>query len=83
MIIKSGFTRLSITKNTTDSLNIYYGRLCYHQEFHVTPDDDIDCRNIYILSESVVFFVILNLGNPDFIIQLYIHSQERMRGFLL
>jgi hypothetical protein len=34
-----------------------------------TPDDGIVCRNI--LSKSVLFFVILNLVNPDFIIIMY------------
>jgi hypothetical protein len=30
-----GNTRLNITiKNTIDRLNIYFGRLCHHQEIH-------------------------------------------------
>jgi hypothetical protein len=35
-----GFTRFSITKkqkkNTIDLLNIYFGRLCHHQELQLT-----------------------------------------------
>jgi hypothetical protein len=45
----NGFTRLSITENTTDLFNIYI--LVGHQEtaiimneFHVTPDDGIVSR---------------------------------------
>jgi hypothetical protein len=41
--IKSGFTRLSITKNKTKKntqltplIYIYFGRLCHHQELHET-----------------------------------------------
>jgi hypothetical protein len=33
--------------------------------------DGTGCRNMYILSQLVVFFVKLNLVNPDFIISMY------------
>jgi hypothetical protein len=44
------------------------------KQFHVTPDDDKVCQNI--LSESVMFFVILNLVNPDLIIIMYITTHS-------
>jgi hypothetical protein len=56
MIIKSGFTMLSITKNTTESLNIY-----------ILIDYAIIRSFMRYNSESVMFFVILNLVNHDFI----------------
>jgi hypothetical protein len=40
------------------------------QEFHVTPDDGIVYRKMYIESVSCAF-VILNLMNPDLIIIMY------------
>jgi hypothetical protein len=35
-IKKSRITRLCIKKNTIDIHNIYFGRLCHHQEFQST-----------------------------------------------